>query len=239
MNHWIALDCSGRNANELNLRAFHSSTSFAPLYLIVFGSKACLAQFAVPGSTGLLVGRGGISPVTSARTSCTGPSRSPYVSMASISLLCAPHVWGKDGTFFAVAMTIPNLCDFAVARRVSERCRVVGAWCMDQHGCPIRAEFYWNTRFCGIQARCCTARIILQKRGAAQPASACACCGVLHTHLSRARARYVARAQVAGSGERFRKRNDDDNDNDNDNDDDNNDNENAHDNDHADDNDDD
>ena len=69
------------------------------------------------------------------------------------------------------------------------------------------------------EAQCCKARIILQRRGAAQPASACACCGVLHTHLSRARARYVARAQVAGSGERFRKRNDDDNDNDNDNDD--------------------
>ena len=55
----------------------------------------------------------------------------------------------------------------------------------------------------------CTARIILQRRGAAQPVSACACCGVLHAHLSRARAPYVARTHVTGSGERFKKRNND------------------------------
>ena len=45
-----------------------------------------------------------------------------------------------------------------------------------------------------------------QGRGAAQPVPACACCGVLRAHLSRARARYVARAHVPGRGERFMKR---------------------------------
>ena len=55
-----------------------------------------------------------------------------------------------------------------------ERCHVAGAWCMDQHGCATRAELFWNTRCYGMQAQCCAARVILQNRGAAQPASACA-----------------------------------------------------------------
>ena len=42
------------------------------------------------------------------------------------------------------------------------------------------------------KAQCCTVRIILQRCAAAQPVPACACCPVLHAHLSRAFARYVA-----------------------------------------------
>ena len=45
-------------------------------------------------------------------------------------------------------------------------------------------------------AQCCTVRIILRRRGAVQPVSACACCASLPAHLSRAFARYVIRTNV-------------------------------------------